>query len=99
MTDHFLTRAKAYAVLVGLVVTYLLGQIPADTRAHQILVLVGGLATVVATYALPNKDPRGTHQAESVQPPERGAVDAVFLVAVAVLVVVVLLFFGFHGHH
>jgi hypothetical protein len=31
--------------------------------------------------------------------PDRGAVDALFLVAVAVLVVVVLLFFGFHGHH
>jgi hypothetical protein len=72
MTDHILTRAKAYAALLGLVVTYLLGSIPADTRLHQILVLVGGLATVVATYSVPNKDPKGTHQAESVQPPNAG---------------------------
>ena len=69
MTDHILTRAKAYAALVGLVVTYLLGSIPADSRLHEILVIVGGIATVVATYAVPNKDPQGTHQDESVQPP------------------------------
>lgn len=69
MTDHILTRAKAYAVLVGLVVTFLLGQIPAGTQLHQVLVVVGGLATVIGTYAVPNKDPQGTHQAESVQPP------------------------------
>ncbi len=55
MTDHILTRAKAYAALVGLVVTYLLGSIPADSKLHTILVLVGGLATVVATYTIPNK--------------------------------------------
>lgn len=58
MTDHILTRAKAYAALVGLVVTYLLGSIPADSKAHAILVVIGGLATVVATYTVPNK-PKG----------------------------------------
>jgi hypothetical protein len=55
MTEHVLTKAKAYATLVGLVVTYLLGTIPAGTTLHTALVILGGLATVVATYAVPNK--------------------------------------------
>jgi hypothetical protein len=72
VTDHILSRAKAYATLVGLLVTLVLGSIPADTRLHEILVFVGGLTTVFATYKVPNKDPKGLKQQESVQPPERG---------------------------
>lgn len=64
MTDHILTRAKAYAALVGLIVTYLLGQIPADSKVHAALVVIGGLATVVSTYTVPNKpQPKGQHLA------------------------------------
>jgi hypothetical protein len=55
MTDHVLERAKAYAALVGLIVTYLLGSIAAGSKLHTVLVVVGGLATVVATYKVPNK--------------------------------------------
>lgn len=55
MTDHILARAKAYATLVGLVVTYLLSTIPATGTLHDALVVLGGLATVVTTYAVPNK--------------------------------------------
>lgn len=58
MTDHIQQKAKAYAVLVGLVVTYLLGSIPADTKVHQVLVIVGGIATVIATHQITNK-PKG----------------------------------------
>jgi hypothetical protein len=55
MSDHILERAKAYAVLVGLIVTAVLGSVPADSKVHAFLVALGGLATVVATYTVPNK--------------------------------------------
>lgn len=55
MSDHFLTRAKAYAALVGAVVTLVLSVIPADSNVHVILVTVGVVATAVATYSVPNK--------------------------------------------
>lgn len=55
MTDHILTRAKAYAALVGTIVTVLLGAVPVDGKLHDVLVLVAALATAVATYAIPNK--------------------------------------------
>lgn len=55
MTDHILTRAKAYAALVGTIVTVLLGALPVDGKLHQVLVVVGAIATAVATYAVPNK--------------------------------------------
>lgn len=55
MTDHVLTRAKAYAALVGTIVTVLLGAIPADSQVHAALVILGALATAVATYSVPNK--------------------------------------------
>lgn len=55
MTDHILTRAKAYAALVGTIVTVLLGALPVDGKPHQALVVVAAIATAVATYAVPNK--------------------------------------------
>lgn len=55
MTDHILTRAKAYAALVGTIVTVLLGALPVDSKVHQVLVVLGALATAVATYTVPNK--------------------------------------------
>lgn len=55
MTDHILTRAKAYAALVGTIVTVLLGALPVDGKLHQVLVVVAAIATAVATYAVPNK--------------------------------------------
>jgi uncharacterized alpha-E superfamily protein len=58
VTDHVLERAKAYAALVGAVVTVLLGQVPASSQYHAVLVTVGAVATAVATYKIPNK-PRG----------------------------------------
>ena len=55
MSDHFLTRAKAYAALVGAIVTLVLGSVPADSKVHAILVTVGVVATAVATVSIPNK--------------------------------------------
>lgn len=52
-----------------------------------VIALLSGLALV---WAVPNKDPHAMHQAESVQPPERGAADVV-MVAVVVLLVLILL--------
>lgn len=55
MSDHFLTRAKAYAALVGTIVTLLLAQVPANSQVHAILLTVGVVATAVATFQIPNK--------------------------------------------
>ena len=70
MTDHFLSRLKAYAALVGSVCTALLGLYGDSDFAHT-LTVIAALATAVATYAVPNRDPKGKRQKESVQPPER----------------------------
>jgi hypothetical protein len=58
MTDHILEQAKAYAALVGTIVTVLLGAVPVDSQYHALLVTVGAIATAVATYAVPNKPKR-----------------------------------------
>lgn len=73
MTDHFLSRLKAYAALIGGVATALLG-IYSDGDLGKTLTVVAAIATAVATYAVPNKDPKGKRQRESVQPPEKDAV-------------------------
>jgi hypothetical protein len=44
------------------------------------IALLGGLAFV---FAVPNRDPEAAHQDESVQPPERGAVDAWLILTIA----------------
>jgi hypothetical protein len=53
MTDHILTRAKAYAALVGGIVTAILTLVPADSEVHAVLVVVGVIAAGVITYAAP----------------------------------------------
>lgn len=56
-----------------------------------VIALLSGLALV---WAIPNRDPAAEHQAESVQPPERGATDAVTVLVVVVLVVILLVLLG-----
>lgn len=68
--DPVLRYAKAYASLVGTIVTALLGVFTADTPTGKVLTVIAIVATAVATWAVPNKDVTGTHQDESVQPPE-----------------------------
>lgn len=61
---------KAYAALVGSIATALLAVYTADTEVGKVLTVVSVVATAVVTWRVPNLDPRGRHQAESVQPPE-----------------------------
>lgn len=64
-----MTTAKAYAALIGSIATALLGVYAADTPAGKILTVLSVVATAFATWRIPNKDPEGEHQDESVQPP------------------------------
>lgn len=68
----FLPYLKAYAALIGSIATALLGVYAADTELGKILTVVAIVATVVATWAVPNLDPAGDNQDESVQPPASG---------------------------
>lgn len=54
-------------------------------------ILVAALGGSGLVYIVPNKDPLAKHQAESVQPPERGESLVGILVAVAVFILVVYL--------
>ena len=66
---NVLPYLKAYAALVGAICTALLGVYTTDTKVGQVLTVLSVIATAVATYAVPNKDRKGLHQRESVQPP------------------------------
>lgn len=81
-----LTAAKAYAALVGAVVTALLGTVPPHTTLWTVLTFAAAVCTAVATFSIPNK-PKN--------PVERGAVDVVTVLVVVVLVVVLLILLGF----
>jgi len=59
MTDHFLTRAKAYAALLGSVLAVLLAQMPDDPTAQKWLGLGLAICTAVATFVIPNKKKKG----------------------------------------
>ena len=65
------------------------------TTQEWIAVAMTTLAAIGAVFAVPNKDPEGTRQDESVQPPERGAVDPIVVVIVVLLVVILLAVLGF----
>lgn len=64
----FLPYLKAYAALIGATTTALLGVFASDTTVGQVLTVISVIATVFATYRVPNLDPEGQHQDESVQP-------------------------------
>jgi hypothetical protein len=68
--NTILATAKAWAALVGGIVTALLATVPPQTQTWQILTYVAAVATAIATYAVPNLDPKAKRQAQSVQPPE-----------------------------
>jgi hypothetical protein len=53
--NQVLTYTKAVAALLGAIVTALLGVLPADQ--YKWLVILGVVATAVATYAFPNQAP------------------------------------------
>lgn len=51
MTDHILASLKAYAALIGSVLTALI----ASTDVPSWVPIVAAVCTAVATYAVPNK--------------------------------------------
>lgn len=53
--DHLARNAKAYAALVGSIVTAVLGLVPADSQWHAVLIVVGIIATAIATQRVPNR--------------------------------------------
>lgn len=52
--SHLAKNAKAYAALVGSLVTVLLTVAPVDGNLHAALVVLGILATAVSTWRVPN---------------------------------------------
>ena len=52
--DKILPYLKAYASLIGAVVTALLGVYTTDTPVGQVLTVVAVIATAIATWRVPN---------------------------------------------
>lgn len=69
---NILATAKAWAALVGAVLTALVGTLTPDDAGYRTLTVVLAVVTAIAVYGVPNKDPQGDRQDESVQPPEGG---------------------------
>lgn len=55
----FAERAKAYATLVGGIITAILGMpdVPLPDSVRPWLMLAGAICTAVVTFAIPNKPP------------------------------------------
>ena len=51
----FAESAKAYAALIGSIVTALLAVYGPDTQIGRVLVVISVVATAVGTWAVPNK--------------------------------------------
>jgi hypothetical protein len=88
-----------YKALVGAVISGLGALSVAVTDESVTLSEWVGIATatIVAlggVYAIPNRDPQGVHQADSVQPPEGGAIDVGTAIIIAVLVLILLALLG-----
>jgi hypothetical protein len=67
--DKITPYAKTVVAIIGAVLTVVLVQF-ADNEAVQTWgPIVSAFVTAVSVYAVPNKDPEGAHQDESVQPP------------------------------
>lgn len=88
MTDHFLTRAKAYAALILAIVTAFLGTVPPHTQLWTILTFVAAVLTGVSTYSVGNKKaaPKG----------DGGSADVGLILLILTLIGVVLLLFRVH---
>lgn len=101
--NTILTRAKSLAALVGGIATALLG-IYADGDLGKTLTVIAAACTAIGVYAVPNADPAGAHQDESVQPPtrrrgQRGATTAeTVLIVLGILALIVLVSWYFHPH-
>ena len=87
MNKHLLDNAKAYAALIGSVLTAVLAT---STDAPQWLAIVAAVCTAIATWAVPNV----TKPTASLPQDEAGAADVGLGLLVAILLGVVLLLFG-----
>ena len=54
MNAHLLANAKAYAALVGSIVTALLAVYGPETQVGRVLTVVAVIATAIGTWAVPN---------------------------------------------
>lgn len=70
--NRILASLKAIAALIGAVATALLAIYGPETDLGKWLVVASVVATGLVTYRVPNLDPQGELQAESVQPPAEG---------------------------
>ena len=69
--------SKAVVAVVGAIVTGLTQVFPDSPDVSRWCAFVLSVLTVAAVYLTPNADPAGTHQAESVQPPQASLGDGV----------------------
>lgn len=91
--------AKAAAGFLASALVALLGaQDGGVTGQEWLQVALAGLAGSGLVYLVPNRDPRGLHQAESVQPPERGEGLVDILLVVVIIVVLVWVIAALFGH-
>lgn len=89
MTSYL--KALTGALIAGLGSLYQALDNGAVTAQEWVTVAITTLAALGTVWGIPNLDPRGKRQAESVQPPDqRGAVDAAYVLLVAILAVVLL---------
>ena len=68
--------AKAIVAVVGAIVTGLTQVFPDSPDVSRWCAFVMSVLTVAAVYLVPNADPTGTHQDESVQPPTEAELPA-----------------------
>ena len=61
--------SKAIVAVVGAIVTGLTQVFPDNPDVSRWCAFIMSVLTVAAVYLVPNADPTGTHQDESVQPP------------------------------
>lgn len=94
MNPTVYAKALVGALVAGLGSLYQALDNDAVTRQEWVAVALAVLASLAVVYGVPNRDPHGRHQDESVQPPERGATDVVTAMVVVFLVVVVLILLG-----
>lgn len=56
MLDRILPAAKAYAALLGAVLTAVVGTLTPDDPGYRVLTIVLAVLTAVAVYGVPNVD-------------------------------------------
>jgi hypothetical protein len=94
MTEHLLTKAKAYVALVGSVATALLALYGPDTQIGHYATLALALVTAFGTYRTPNKVM--PYHEGNAKPDHRGEANVDLLLLVLTFVGVVLLLFRVH---